>query len=267
VTDYDKQCRKRFGQHFLTDPLVLQKIIAAIDPDFADHFAEIGPGRGNLTRPLLEKMGTAGKLDVIELDRDLVVFLQTIASPNFHIHSADALKFDFGKLIEDRKPLRLVGNLPYNISTPLIFHLLKYAHTISDMHFMLQKEVTDRLAAKPGTGDYGRLSIMVQYHCTVTPLFDVSPESFTPPPRVNSTFVRLIPFKILPYPAINHDHFSRLVKTAFATRRKILKNCLKNVVSAELWKTLHIDSGARPETLSVADYVRISNALNHVEIS
>jgi 16S rRNA (adenine1518-N6/adenine1519-N6)-dimethyltransferase len=222
---------------------------------------EIGPGHGALTLPVLRKIG---QLEVVELDRDLIPTLRarTQEYGNLVIHEADALKFDFGALAQEAEFLRIIGNLPYNISTPLIFHLLEYAAQISDMHFMLQKEVVDRLAADKGNKDYGRLSIMVQYHCRVTALFDVPPEAFNPPPKVNSSIVRIVPHHTLPFVAKNYDFFRDLVKQAFGQRRKTLRNCLKKTISDEDWQRLTIDPKLRPEQLSVEDYVTISNALS-----
>lgn len=252
--------RKRFGQHFLHDKQIIQRIVDAIAPTAEQHLVEIGPGQGALTLPILKK---AGHLDVIELDRDLIPQLKHRCSgkQNLTVHQADALEFDYSTLVRDNKPLRLIGNLPYNISTPLMFHLLQYAAHIVDMHFMLQKEVVDRLAARAGTDSYGRLSIMIQYHCRVNALFNVGPDAFFPPPQVDSSIVRLIPHRELPNRAIDYDHFSHLVKTAFSHRRKTLRNCLKNIVTDDDWENVNIDSHLRPEQLTVAEYVKMSNLL------
>jgi len=186
------RARKRFGQHFLTDPYVVAGIVAAISPQRDDHLVEIGPGLGVLTESLLPCVNA---MDAIELDRDIIPKLKERCRDRgqLHIHEADALKFDFTTLAEDGRPLRIVGNLPYNISTPLMFHLLSM-QTVQDMHFMLQKEVVDRLAAIPSNKDYGRLSVMMQYHCRVESLMQVPPEAFSPPPKVNSAVVRLVPW-------------------------------------------------------------------------
>ncbi|HSW92775.1 MAG TPA: 16S rRNA (adenine(1518)-N(6)/adenine(1519)-N(6))-dimethyltransferase RsmA [Gammaproteobacteria bacterium] len=252
--------RKRFGQHFLTDKQVIQRIVDAIIPLPDQHLVEIGPGQGALTLPVLKK---AGKLDVIELDRDLIPLLKTRCKEkgDLTVYQADALEFDFNQLIVDGQPLRLIGNLPYNISTPLVFHLLNYAPHIRDMHFMLQKEVVDRMSARAGTPAYGRLSIMVQYHCRVTSLFNVDPTAFDPPPKVDSSIVKLVPHREFPYRATDYSHFALLVKTAFAHRRKTLRNCLRDVVSDEQWEVAHLDSKLRPEQLSLGDYVKLSNLL------
>jgi 16S rRNA (adenine1518-N6/adenine1519-N6)-dimethyltransferase len=256
--------RKRFGQHFLTDKQIIQRIIDAIAPTPEQKIVEIGPGQGAITRPLLKK---TGKLIAIELDRDLIPQLKHRCEDagELTIHQADALEFDFKELIDNNETLRLVGNLPYNISTPLIFHLLTYAKHISDMHFMLQKEVVDRMAAMPATSDYGRLSIMVQYHCKVTALFHVPPQAFNPPPKVDSSIVRIIPYRELPHRANNYKHFAHLVKTAFSQRRKTLRNCLKLIVTDADWEKIHINSQLRPEQLSVSEYVKMSNMLTDAE--
>ncbi len=253
--------RKRFGQHFLHDKQIIQRIVEMIAPQPGQHLVEIGPGQGALTVPILRKIG---QLDVIEIDRDLIPPLKSRCADkgNLIVHEADALEFDFAELAEPDQPLRVIGNLPYNISTPLIFHLLHYAHDILDMHFMLQKEVVERLAAQPGTEDYGRLSIMMQYHCQVIPLFNVSPAAFYPPPQVESSVVRLIPYQEISHFARDYKHFSLLVREAFSHRRKTLRNSLKELIDDAEWKTIAVDSHLRPEQLRVEDYVNISNQLN-----
>lgn len=252
--------RKRFGQHFLEDKQVIQHIVDVISPIPGQHLVEIGPGQGALTLPVLKKVQT---LDAIELDRDLIPQLtaRCAGKGNLIIHQTDALEFDFAELIQDGQPLRVIGNLPYNISTPLIFHLLTYADRIMDMHFMLQKEVVDRMTARPGTGAYGRLSIMVQYHCLATGLFNVPPSAFNPPPQVDSSIIRLTPYKEIPNRAEHYAHFAALVKTAFSQRRKTLRNCLKKMVNDADWESADIDSQLRPEQLSVVEYVKLSNKI------
>jgi 16S rRNA (adenine1518-N6/adenine1519-N6)-dimethyltransferase len=252
--------RKRFGQHFLQDDNVIERLVDVIAPMPGQHLVEIGPGQGALTFPVLKR---TQHLDVVELDRDLIPILSERAKNKgtLTIHEADALRFDFGSLVTDKQPLRIIGNLPYNISTPLIFHLLEFAEHITDMHFMLQKEVVDRLAAEIGTGDYGRLSIMAQYHCQISSLFDVSPDAFYPPPKVNSSIVRLVPYKTLPHIATDYEQLENVVKQAFSQRRKTLRNCLKNRVSEAQWLQAGIDPSLRPEQLTVADYVKLSNLL------
>ncbi|HEX2549666.1 MAG TPA: 16S rRNA (adenine(1518)-N(6)/adenine(1519)-N(6))-dimethyltransferase RsmA [Gammaproteobacteria bacterium] len=250
--------RKRFGQHFLHDKNIIQRIVDRIAPTPSDHIVEIGPGQGALTVPLLK---TIGEMDVIEIDRDLIPALKLRCEDKgiLNIYEGDALVFDLTPLIEKKSPLRLVGNLPYNISTPLIFHLLEYANHIQDMHFMLQKEVVHRIAAEPNTSDYGRLSIMVQYHCQVQALFDVGAEAFYPPPQVESSVVRLIPHHGIPYPAKNYSHFTNVVKMAFSHRRKTLRNSLKKMIHDSDWQGMEIDSHLRPEQIGVKEYVDISN--------
>ncbi len=252
--------RKRFGQNFLHDPNVIRNIIAAIYPQKDERLVEIGPGLGALTTPLLTAVG---EMDAVELDRDLVPKLkqQCADAGTLRIHNADALKFDFCSLLQDHNDkLRVIGNLPYNISTPLIFHLLEQSGCIRDMHFMLQKEVVNRLAAEPGSGDYGRLSIMVQYRCHVEKLFSVPSGAFTPQPKVDSAIVRLSPYAQPPFPARDEKLFSRLVTRAFNQRRKTLRNNMKGWLDAATIETLGIDPGCRPETLSLEQFVALANA-------
>lgn len=252
--------RKRFGQHFLHDKHVIQHIVDCIYPKPDEHLVEIGPGQGALTVPILK---IAEQLDVIELDWDLIPALRIrcLGKGALIVHQADALEFDFGTVRHGSEMLRVIGNLPYNISTPLIFHLLTFSDFIQDMHFMLQKEVVDRMAALPGDSAYGRLSVMVQYHCHVTALFNVSPGSFYPPPQVESSVVRLVPDRTQVHSAINYDHFAALVKMAFSHRRKTLRNCLKEMMTDADWEKTSINSRQRPEELSVTEYVGLSNLL------
>jgi 16S rRNA (adenine1518-N6/adenine1519-N6)-dimethyltransferase len=259
MADYKHKPRKRFGQNFLADKNIVGKIVTAISPKPGDNLVEIGPGLGALTLPLLEK---AGRLQAVELDRDLIPPLEERGrdAGELLIHEADALEFDFSALATPEKPLRLVGNLPYNISTPLLFHLIEYIAIIRDMHFMLQKEVVDRMAARPDTEDYGRLSVMLQYHCMVEPLFTVPPGAFNPRPKVDSKIVRLLPHPATPFPATDYRDFSALVKQAFGQRRKTLRNTLKSMLDADLIAALGIDPGARAETLSLADFAKLANA-------
>jgi 16S rRNA (adenine1518-N6/adenine1519-N6)-dimethyltransferase len=254
------KARKRFGQNFLHDPYVIGNIVKAIHPKDSDCLVEIGPGMGALTEPLLE---ATGKLQVVELDRDLIPILRTrfFNYPDFRIHEGDAMKFDFTSLLQPGQRLRIVGNLPYNISTPLIFHLLSYHERVEDMHFMLQKEVVERLAAAPGNGDYGRLSIMTQYYCQVEPLFIVGPGSFNPPPKVDSAIVRLRPYAELPMQAKSVETLQRVVREAFSMRRKTIRNTLKNLMSAEKLESLGLDTQLRPEVLTLAQYIQIADAV------
>jgi 16S rRNA (adenine1518-N6/adenine1519-N6)-dimethyltransferase len=244
------RARKRFGQHFLHDPNVLESIVAAVSPNPDDHLIEIGPGRGALTRLLLE--ASNGALDAIEIDRDLVALLRSEpdlnAYPHFKVHEVDALEFDFTQLAHQLGgKLRIVGNLPYNISTPLLFHLLDHAAVIEDLHIMLQKEVIARMAAQPNEDDYGRLTVMLAPRVTVEHLFDVGPGAFKPPPRVWSAVARLT---VRPEPAFAvSPHFAPLVAEAFSHRRKTLRNALRNQVSLEQILSCGLDPGARPETI------------------
>lgn len=259
------KARKRFGQNFLTDQHIINRIVTSVNAKSTDRLIEIGPGQGAITQQLIL---ACPQLQVIELDRNLIPILlaQFAKYPDFVIHQQDALRFDFASLIKDEQPLRIVGNLPYNISTPLIFHLLSYQEQISDMHFMLQKEVVNRLVAKAGEKNYGRLSIMVQYYCDTEHLFAVPPECFDPRPKVDSAIVRLQPHKTLPYVADNIAHLSHLVNLAFQQRRKTLRNTLKQLVDNDTINSLTIDTTLRPENLSVEDYVNLSNTLNGLSI-
>ena len=253
--------RKRFGQHFLHDQRVINRIIKAIAPVASDHLVEIGPGLGALTEMILS---VTGQLDVIEIDRDLVPKLTAKYGHlgELRVYAADALEFDFTQLCENDIPLRIFGNLPYNISTPLIFHLIDNIAVIKDMHFMLQKEVVERMAAKPASEHYGRLSVMVQYHCQVEVLFLVSASSFSPPPQVESAVVRLIPHPVLPYIAEDLTILREVVRCAFGQRRKMLSNSLKELISATDLSALGIDPKVRAEQLSVSDFIKISNYIN-----
>lgn len=254
------RARKRFGQHFLHDPHVINNILSAINPDPDQPIVEIGPGLGALTCLLLERVN---QLDVVELDRDVIPHLKENCSSGgtLIVHEADALKYDFNELIEPGSQIRVVGNLPYNISTPLIFHLLEHSNLISDMHFLLQKEVVDRICAQPGGGDFGRLSVMVQYRCKTTSLFNVSCGAFNPPPKVESAVVRLVPYKTLPWPATDEPLFARLVKQTFSQRRKTLRKSLKGMAKDLDFERSGIDPGVRPEQLSVEQFVQLANAV------
>ena len=244
--------RKRFGQNFLIDDGVIHAIVNAIRPEPGDTVVEIGPGLGALTRPLLERLP---HLHAVELDRDIVARLQkTWPADRLTVHSSDALKFDFATLGDE---LRIVGNLPYNISTPLLFHLLDFAPHVRDMTFMLQKEVVERMVAAPSTADYGRLSIMLQRRCHLEWLLDVPPTAFNPPPKVDSAVVRLIPKTPEEVVPLDEALFARVVLQAFAQRRKTLRNTLAGLLDDNDYAALGIDSSRRAETLSVADYEAI----------
>jgi len=251
--------RRRFGQNFLADGGIVGRIIAAIQPRPGDNVVEIGPGLGALTRPLLERLG---HLHALEIDRDLIARLRESYDPGcLTIHEGDALKFDFGALCAGEKAsLRVVGNLPYNISTPLLFHLAGFASQLSDGHFMLQKEVVMRMVAAPGTAEYGRLSVMLQYRFHMERLFDVPPGAFRPVPKVTSSIVRMIPLPAGTHRAHDETRFARIVAAAFAQRRKTLKNTLRDFLDAASLEALGFDPGLRGERLSVADFVTIANA-------
>lgn len=253
------KARKRFGQNFLHDPQVIDKIVRAIHPRISDHLVEIGPGQGAITEQLL---CVVGKLDAVELDRDLVKLLENRYGnhSDFRLHSADALKFDFCQLACGGEKLRIIGNLPYNISTPLLFHLLENSQCIEDMHFMLQKEVVERMVAGPGSKTYGRLSVMLQIRCQVQMLFAIGPGAFQPAPKVESAFVRLIPHEKPPFPIDDPDLFSKIVTQAFSQRRKILRNTLKGLVSVDTMAHCGINPSTRAEQLSVEDFACLSNA-------
>ena len=254
--------RKRFGQNFLRDESTIEAIARAIAPDDSDHIVEIGPGEGALTQALI-----SGKcrLDAIELDRDLRTRLLAAFSSysGFTLHSADALDFDFASLATGGTRLRVVGNLPYNISTPLIFKLLDCSHIVSDMHFMLQLEVVERLAASPGSKDWGRLGVMAQFQCEVEQLFEVPPEAFHPPPKVQSALVRLTPYSEPPYPDVDRASLSKVVTQAFSQRRKTLRNNFKGTLEDGDFEALQIDPSARAETLAIDDFVAITMHLQN----
>jgi 16S rRNA (adenine1518-N6/adenine1519-N6)-dimethyltransferase len=246
--------RKRFGQNFLRDEMVIHNIIMAIAPKPQDRIVEIGPGQGALTWPLLDYVK---ELDVVELDRDLIERLgRHPLSARLKIHAGDALEFDFASL---GRNLRVVGNLPYNISTPLLFHLAEFSEQMKDAHFMLQKEVVDRLAAEPATADYGRLSVMVQYRFYVEALFEVPPEAFYPAPKVVSAVVRLIPKPAAERKARDETRLEKLVQQAFSQRRKMLRSTLKQEVPDTAWVDLQINSERRAETLSLDEFVALAN--------
>lgn len=251
------KARKRFGQNFLHDHNVIYNILANIQAQPNEHWVEIGPGLGAITEPLLDKKVI---LDVVELDRDLVKFLadKFIQEKNFTIYSADALNFDFSALADKDEKLRIIGNLPYNISTPLLFHLLESTSCIEDMHFMLQKEVVDRMCAEPGSKKYGRLSVMLQYYCEAELVFDVPPESFDPIPKVMSSIVKLTPHLIPPVKIENIEKLNKVVTTAFSQRRKTIRNSLKKLFTEEQISALKIDPKLRAESISLSDFARLS---------
>lgn len=254
------KARKRFGQNFLHDDSIISDLLGHLQISENQHWVEIGPGLGALTAPLLAENI---QLDVVELDRDLVELLQKHFghNPNISIHSADALKFDFAQLTQNAEKLRIIGNLPYNISTPLLFHLLESAPLIEDMHFMLQKEVVNRICATPGSKKYGRLSVMLQYHCAAEFLFDVPPECFQPAPKVMSAIVKLTPHETLPEPALGHN-LNQVVTQAFSQRRKTLRNALGKLLTEQEIRAADINPDLRAESLSQDDFIRLANVLN-----
>jgi len=251
--------RKRFGQHFLHDRGTVERIVAAVAPARGETIVEIGPGEGVLTGPLL---AAAGHLHVVEVDRDLAAALRERVdwSDTLCVHEADALRFDFTALAPANGCLRVVGNLPYNISTPLLFHLLEQRAAIADMHFMLQREVVDRMAAEPGSGVYGRLSVMIQAWCGVTRLFRVAPGAFRPPPAVESAVVRLVPRARPLVDAADAARFGEIVRRAFSVRRKTLRNGLRNYMDADTIAAAGIDPGTRPERLGVEDFAHLARS-------
>ena len=253
------RARKRFGQHFLHDRNIIDRILRAIAPQTGDNILEIGPGQGALTYPLLQR---CDRLTAIELDRDLVPILEQRA-PAFgqlEVINADILEFELSSIASTRK-FRLVGNLPYNISTPLMFHLLESADLIEDMHFMVQKEVAQRIVAVPGDSSYGRLSVMLQCRCLCQYLFDVAPTCFRPPPKVDSAVIRLLPLERPKYAIGDAASFARIVQTAFSQRRKTISNSLKSLLDRETIIACGIDPGLRAENLEIADFAKLSRAL------
>ncbi|WCN08353.1 16S rRNA (adenine(1518)-N(6)/adenine(1519)-N(6))-dimethyltransferase RsmA [Marinomonas mediterranea] len=254
------KARKRFGQNFLHDMGIIRRIVACIAPKEGQRVVEIGPGKGALTEGIIS---ATKSMDVVELDRDLIPILKVnlFKYPDLRVHEADAMKFDFRQLATEGN-IRVVGNLPYNISTPLIFHLLEQADVIDDMHFMLQKEVVDRLAARPGDSLYGRLSVMAQYFCSVESLFIVGPDSFDPPPKVDSAIVRMTPYTTLPVVAHDLKGLEDTVRIGFQQRRKTLRNNYKGTLTAEELESIQIDPTLRPERLDIPDFVRIANYLH-----
>ena len=255
------QAKKRFGQNFLVDEQIIGDIISAIRPEPEDNMVEIGPGLGALTRPLLKKLD---HLHVVEIDRDIIARLQQDypqdnLKSKLTIHAGDALKFDIATLPAS---LRIVGNLPYNISSPLLFHFATYAGRILDMHFMLQNEVVERMVAEPSTPAYGRLSVMLQYRFRMEKLLDVPPESFRPAPKVDSAIVRMIPLPAGEIEVRNEKLFAAIVRTAFGQRRKTLRNTLKGYLSEQDFEKLGINAQLRAENLAVADFIKVANYLN-----
>ena len=250
--------RKRFGQNFLHDQGVLQRIDQAIRPKADDHIVEIGPGLGALSQYLIEG---AGHIDAVEIDRDLIEPLAKQFAEKISIHNADALKFDFCSLASKGEKLRIIGNLPYNISTPLMFRLFEQKECIKDMYFMLQQEVVNRIVAAPGGKSYGRLSIMAQYYCQAESLFHVPPEAFNPPPKVHSAIIRLMPHPQPKVDVTDLKQFEDVIRQAFSQRRKTIRNTLKKLITAEQLTALGIDPTIRPEQIPIEQFALISNAV------
>ena len=261
-THLGHQAKKRFGQNFLHNDAVISDIVDVINPEPGENLVEIGPGLGALTEPVIER---AKKLSVVELDRDLAHRLRhhPFLAPHLTIYETDALNFDFAQLLTNEEgvenPLRIFGNLPYNISTPLIFHLLTFKDKVKDMHFMLQKEVVERMAAGPDCKAYGRLSIMTQYQCQVFPVMEIGPEAFKPAPKVDSAIVRLIPHKNIKNPVKDINALNTVCLAAFNQRRKTIRNSFKKLISEEQLTNLELDANLRPENLSIDDYIKLAN--------
>lgn len=251
------RARKRFGQNFLHDQAIIGRIVTAISPTPEDTVLEIGPGLGALTAPLLQ---AAGKLHAVEIDRDLIARLPDAMAQygDLTLYEQDALKLNLAELLPDSTQVRVIGNLPYNISTPLLFHLFDQVDRILDMHFMLQKEVVERMSAAPGSKTYGRLSVMLQYHCKVVPLFIVKPGAFNPPPKVESAIIRLKPYQTPPYDVGDFSLFKKLVTQAFTQRRKTLRNAVNGIATPKDIEEAGLDPGCRPETLTGEAFAKLS---------
>ncbi len=256
------RARKRFGQNFLHDPLIIQRIVDVIKPQKTDHIIEIGPGKGALTKPILN---CVARLEAIEIDQDLIVALSENQRHDNRllIHQADVLKFRFDSL--QHNDLRIVGNLPYNISTPVLFHLLTYRDCIKDMMLMLQKEVAERISASSGSKQYGRLSIMLQYYFDVDLMFVIKPEAFTPSPKVDSALVRLTPLHHPRYELLDHDSLKVIVKAAFSQRRKTIRNALKKHIATVTIERIGINAESRAENLNIADFVKLANCYHQLQ--
>ncbi|CAH0532565.1 Ribosomal RNA small subunit methyltransferase A [Vibrio stylophorae] len=255
------RARKRFGQNFLNDPYIIDSIVSAINPRNGENLIEIGPGLGALTEPVAAQVD---HLTVVELDRDLAerLMVHPVLKDKLTINQADAMQFDFSALARPDYKMRVFGNLPYNVSTPLMFHLFSFSGCIQDMHFMLQKEVVNRLAAGPGSKAYGRLTVMAQYYCKVTPVLEVPPTAFKPAPKVDSAVVRLTPHAELPHPATNLKWLDRVCREGFGQRRKTVRNCFKKLMDDTVLESLDINPTLRPENLSLAQFVAMANWLD-----
>ena len=256
--------RKRFGQNFLVDTGVIDSIVDVIRPQRGERMVEIGPGLGALTEPLIERLATPeSPLHAVELDRDLIARLTKKFGPLLELHAGDALKFDFGSLAApgEKPTLRIVGNLPYNISSPLLFHLASFADRVIDQHFMLQNEVVERMVAEPGSKDFSRLTVMLQYRYVMDKMLDVPPESFQPPPKVDSAIVRMIPYAPHELPKVDAGVLGDLVTAAFSQRRKMLRNTLSDYRERLDFDAFGFDLARRAEEVPVEEYVRLAQAL------
>lgn len=256
--------RKRFGQNFLVDLGVIDSIVNVIRPARGDRMVEIGPGLGALTEPVIARMSTPeAPLHAVELDRDLIGRLEKRFGELLELHAGDALDFDFATLAKpgDKPSLRVIGNLPYNISSPLLFHLMSYAPYVIDQHFMLQNEVVERMVAEPGSKDFSRLSVMLQYRYTMDKLIDVPPEAFQPPPKVDSAIVRMIPHEVHELPEVDVKVLGEVVQEAFSQRRKMLRNTLAEYRDVVDFEGLGFDLSRRAEAVSVAEYVALAQAV------
>lgn len=258
------KARKRFGQNFLTDEDIIERIVRAIAPKPGDNILEIGPGLGAITEPVADR---TDRLNVVELDKDLAERLQThpFIGSKLNIFQADALQFDYSQVVLDDKPLKVFGNLPYNISTPLLFHLYEFLDHIENMHFMLQKEVVNRMCAAPNTKAFGRLSVMTQYYCRTVPVTEVPPSAFVPPPKVDSAVIRLIPKPTEERNQVSPKLLNRVCLEAFNQRRKTLRNSLQNLMTAEQLADLDIDPGLRAENLTLEQFIKIAKWLEQKE--
>lgn len=252
------RARKRFGQNFLNDDMIIDKIVTAIDPKPADNLVEIGPGLGAITEPVVD---LSEKLTVVELDKDLAERLikHPFMGSKLTVHQGDAMKFDFASLIKDGEKLKIFGNLPYNVSTPLLFHLFEFADHVEHMHFMLQKEVVKRMVANPDSKAFGRLSVMTQYYCNAMPVIEVPPECFKPAPKVDSAVIRLIPKKPEQRSAKSSKILNTVCLEAFNQRRKTLRNSLSNLLTSEEMAEIGIDATKRAENLSLSQFIDIAN--------
>ena len=252
------RAKKRFGQNFLIERNVIDRILNSISPDPEDHIVEIGPGLGALTQPLLNMLN---RLDVIELDRDVIPMLEKLeGSGRLYIHNVDVLAFDFTEFQQSsfgQHKLRIIGNLPYNISTAVLFLLVRHRNVIQDMHFMLQKEVVERISAAAGSHNYGRLTVMMQLYFRISPLFTVAPQCFRPVPKVESAIIRLVPKQELAIRPNEHNAFEAFIRQAFSQRRKTLKNTLKGLCTIEQMHAADIDPGKRPQELSIDDFISL----------